>query len=154
MCGSYEILWPRHVLFSVHVATTKSISIVDLCHTYISAFETSENISNFTILHNLFPHTFLLSDILFTRRSTLPIHLTVDPARHLTLSHQCQASFKSSKVFFKDSNIILKYNILGDCFGLKRTCLYIGRWILNMKHKINTEMCKFWRILWSKKYFM
>ena len=28
-----------------------------------------------------------------------------------------------SKVFFKDSNIILKYSILGDCFGLKKTCL-------------------------------
>ena len=27
------------------------------------------------------------------------------------------------KVFFKDSNIILKYSILGDCFGLKQTCL-------------------------------
>ena len=26
-------------------------------------------------------------------------------------------------VFFKDSNIILKYSILGDYFGLKRTCL-------------------------------
>ena len=23
------------------------------------------------------------------------------------------------RVFFKDSNIILKYSILGDCFGLK-----------------------------------
>ena len=27
------------------------------------------------------------------------------------------------RVFFKDSNIILKYSILGDCFGLKKTCL-------------------------------
>ena len=31
------------------------------------------------------------------------------------------------KVFFKDSNIILKYSILGNCFGLKKTCLKIGR---------------------------
>ena len=52
-----------------------------------------------------------------------------------------------SRVFFKESNIILKYSILGDCFGLKKTCLYISRRILNMKHKIDTEMCKFWRIL-------
>ena len=28
-----------------------------------------------------------------------------------------------SKVFFKDSNIILKYGILGDCFEFKKTCL-------------------------------
>ena len=42
------------------------------------------------------------------------------------------------KVFFKDYNIILKYSILGDCLGLKKTCLYIGRKILIMKHKINT----------------
>ena len=27
------------------------------------------------------------------------------------------------RVFFKDSNIILKYSILGDCFGLNKTFL-------------------------------
>ena len=26
-------------------------------------------------------------------------------------------------IFFKDSNIILKYNILGDHYELKKTCL-------------------------------
>ena len=55
--------------------------------------------------------------------------------------------YVASRVFFKDSNNILKYSILGYCFGLEKTCLYIGRWILNMIHKINTEMCKFWQIL-------
>ena len=53
----------------------------------------------------------------------------------------------SNRVFFKDSNIIPMYSILGDHFGLKKTCLQIGRKILNMKRKINTEMCKFWGIL-------
>ena len=47
-------------------------------------------------------------------------------------------------VFFKDYNIILKYSIICNCFGLKKPCLYIGRRILNMKHTINTEMCQFW----------
>ena len=27
------------------------------------------------------------------------------------------------RVFFKDSNIIFKYSILGDCCGLKKKCL-------------------------------
>ena len=29
----------------------------------------------------------------------------------------------TTRVCFKDSNFILKYSILGDCFGLKKTCL-------------------------------
>ena len=57
-------------------------------------------------------------------------------------------------VFFKDSNIRLKYSILGDCFGLKKTCLYRGRRILNMKHKINTEMCNLGEYYDKKTYFM
>ena len=34
-----------------------------------------------------------------------------------------EESHVEDRVFFKDSNIILKYNILSDCFGLKKTCL-------------------------------
>ena len=67
--------------------------------------------------------------------------------RCLTSPHKTRKGHRGTRVFFKDSNIILKYSILGDCSGLKKTCLYIGTRILNMKHKINTEMCKFWGIL-------
>ena len=36
---------------------------------------------------------------------------------------QLNISNPPTRVFFKDSNIILKYSILGDCFGLKKICL-------------------------------
>ena len=48
-------------------------------------------------------------------------------------------SWEVSKVFFKASKIILKYSILGDYFGLKKTCIQIGRQILNMKHTFYYE---------------
>ena len=62
-------------------------------------------------------------------------------------SHMFTKNILSKRVFFKDSKIILTYSIIGDCFELKKPCLEIGRGILNMKHKTNTEMCKFWQIL-------
>ena len=62
------------------------------------------------------------------------------PAKNKKVKSQVKV-FK--RVFFKDSNIILKYSILGDCFGLEKTYSQIGRPILNMKHKINTKMSKF-----------
>ena len=37
-----------------------------------------------------------------------------------------------SRVFFKDSNIILKYSILGNCFGFKKT--FIDRQV-NIKYE-------------------
>ena len=52
----------------------------------------------------------------FNRNTTWTMPMT-SSCKSLIDSRNCGLS---SRVFFKDSNIILKYSILGDCSGLKK----------------------------------